>query len=78
MRVHLTCVRTTGRLAKNGSARSTEDNSGSMAEDSGDVETSRALDIHEERVRGLNQSLELMLLGFVNSRRVQQVMIDRL
>jgi len=39
---------TTGRLAEDGGAGTAEDDSGGMREDGGDLEASRALDIHEE------------------------------
>ena len=41
-----------------------------MAEDGGDLEATRALDVHEEGVWALNESLELVLAPFLGCRRV--------
>jgi len=48
-----------------------------MTEHGGDLEAARALHVHEEAVGVLYQALELVLLFLVDSRRVQQVVIDR-
>jgi len=52
---------TTGWLAENGCARSTNDDGLGVGEDGGDVETTWALDVHEERSWLWNKSLELVL-----------------
>lgn len=46
----------------------------SVGENCGNVEASRALNIHEEAVRGLNQSLELVLALLVSERWVAKVL----
>lgn len=46
----------------------------SVGENCGDVEASRALNIHEEAVGGLNQSLELVLALLVSERWVAKVL----
>lgn len=46
----------------------------SVRENSGNVEASRALNIHEETVGGLNQSLELVLGLLVGERWVEEVL----
>ena len=51
---------TTGGLAEDLSAAAAEDNRLGVRENSGDGEAARALDVHEERVRALNQTLELV------------------
>jgi hypothetical protein len=43
----------------------------SMGEDGGDMEAARALDVHEEAVRRLYQSLELVLGFFLSLRRME-------
>jgi len=58
-------------LAENCGTRGAEDDSGGVRENSGDLEASRALHIHEEAVGRLYEALELVLLGLVLSRRIQ-------
>ena len=68
---------TTSRLAQDSGARCAEDDSGGVREDGGDLEAARALDVHEERVGRLDETLQLVLTGLVLSGRVQQVVRDR-
>ena len=44
-----------------------------MREHGGDSEAARALDVHEERVRALNQTLELVAAGLMLRRGVGEV-----
>jgi hypothetical protein len=44
-----------------------------MAENSGNLEASRALDIHEKGIWALNESLKLVSSEFKLSRRMQQI-----
>jgi hypothetical protein len=46
----------------------------SVGENSSNVEASRALNIHKEAVRGLDQSLELVLALLVSERWVAKVL----
>lgn len=45
-----------------------------MGEDGGDVEASRAFNIHEEGVGGLDQSFELVLALLVSEGRVAEIL----
>ena len=45
----------------------------SVAEDGGDLEATRALDVHEERVGALYKALELVLASFAGSGRVEKI-----
>lgn len=67
---------TTGGLAENGSARTTEDDSLSMGEDGGDAEAAGALHIHEVAVGGLNQAGELVLAALVGGLGVEQIVFQ--
>lgn len=53
----------TGGAAENLLAVAAQDNGLSMREHSGDVPAALALHVHEERVGGLHQALQLVLLG---------------
>ena len=44
--------------------------------DGGDLQATRALDIHEEAVRGLHQALELVLLLLVRGTGVEKVILN--
>jgi len=66
-----------GRLAEDAIARCAIDDRVCMGEYSCDLEASRALHVHEEGVRLLNQTLKLMKLLFVVSRRMAKVVLDR-
>ena len=48
-----------------------------MREHGGDLEATRALDIHEKAVRLLNETLQLVLLVLVVGGGVQEVVVDR-
>jgi len=58
----------TSWLAQNSTTSSAEDDSGSMREYSSNLETTRALHIHEERIGRLNKTLQLMELGLILGR----------
>jgi len=45
-----------------------------VREYSGDVDAASALDVHKERVRGLNETLKLVLLLLLGARWVQQIL----
>ena len=45
-----------------------------MRKYSGDVEAAGAFDVHKERVRGLNETLKLVLLLLLGARWVQQIL----
>lgn len=62
-----------GGLAENGRARAADDNSLRMREDCGYVETARTFDIHEERSRGLDKLLQLVLLCLSCRSWVEQI-----
>jgi len=64
-------------LAEHGGARGAEHHSGRVAEHGGDLEAAGALDVHEEGVGRLDETLELVLAGLVLGGRVQQVVRDR-
>lgn len=64
---------TTGRLAQNGGATLADDDGLGVGEDGGDGEASRALDVHEERAGGRNQSLELVLLSLGSRAGVEEI-----
>jgi len=64
---------TTSRLAKHLSAAAAEDNRLRVREHRGDSEATRALDVHEERVGVLNQTLELVAALLLLLRRVYQI-----
>ena len=53
---------TTSGLGKDSRARAAGDNGLGVGEDSSDGETTRALNVHEERSGSSNKSLELVLL----------------
>lgn len=60
-------------LAKNVSASTTDNNGLGVAEDSGDVHATWALDIHEVRVGALYETLELVRVLFVLNGGVQEI-----
>jgi len=62
-----------GRLAEHGRAAAAEDDGLGVAEDGGYAETARALDVHEERVGGLDQALELVAPLLKLPRGVEQI-----
>ena len=64
---------TTGGLAEDLSAAAAEDNRLGVRENSGDGEAARALDVHEERVGALNQTLELVAVLLLLVRWVNEV-----
>jgi len=66
---------TTGRLAKHSGASSADDDRLRVGEDRGDVEATLALDVHEERVWRLHQTLKLVRLLSHGGRWVQEVNI---
>jgi len=63
----------TGRLAEYSRARAAQHHGLRVGEHGGDVEAALALNVHEERVRGLHETLELVLRLLELSRRVQEV-----
>lgn len=67
-----TCL-TTGGLAQDLSAAAAKDNRLGVREDSGNGEAARALHVHEERVRALNQTLQLVGAQLLLLRRVNEV-----
>jgi len=58
-------------LTEDSTASSTEYDSRGMREDGGDLKTARTFNIHEKRIRRLNETFELMLLGLKFSRRMK-------
>ena len=64
---------TTGRLTEDLSAAATEDNRLGVREHGRDGEAARALDVHEERVGALNQTLELVAVLLLLVRWVNEV-----
>lgn len=66
-----------GRLAEHRGASAAHDNRLAVAKHGRDVEATLALDVHEERVRRLNKSLELVLALLELSRLVQEVNVVR-
>lgn len=64
---------TTSGLAQDGGAGRAENDSLSMAEDSGNVEAARALNVHEVGVRRLHKSLQLVLSFFRIKGRVKKI-----
>ena len=66
-----------GRLAEHRGASAAHDNRLAVAEHGRDVEATLALDVHEEGVRRLNKSLELVLALLELSRLVQEVNVVR-
>lgn len=62
-----------GRLAEDGGARAALDNGGGVREDGGDLEASRALDVHEERVGLGHNLLELVGASLNLGRGVEKV-----
>lgn len=69
---------TTSWLAQNLSAASAKNDRLGMRKHSRDGEASRALDVHEKRVRALHHTLELVLASLNLGRRVNQVNSERL
>jgi len=67
----------TGGGAEDGAAGTAENYGLGVREDGSDVEATGALDVHEVRVRGLHQTLELVGLGGLLSRRVKEVDSER-
>lgn len=61
------------RLAKDRAAARALDDGRSVGEDGGDLETTWALDVHEERPRSLDQLLELVLARFGGGRGVEEI-----
>ena len=68
---------TTSRLAEHRRARAAENDSLRVREHRSDIEATLALDVHEERVRRLNQSLELVLARLERGGRVQEIDVLR-
>ena len=64
---------TTGRGAEKCIAVFTDNSRLSMAENSGDVEATRTLYIHEITVRSLNKTLQLVLLSFFFISRISEI-----
>ena len=64
---------TTGRLAKYLSAAAAKDDRLGVREHSCNGEAARALDVHEERVGALNQTLELVAVLLLLVRWVNEV-----
>ena len=64
---------TTGGLAQNLSAAAAKDNRLGVREDSSDGEAARALHVHKERVRALDQTLQLVGAQLLLLRRVNKV-----
>lgn len=64
---------TTSWLAQNLSAASAKNDRLGMRKHSRDGEASRALDVHEKRVRALNQTLELVAVLLLLVRWVNEV-----
>jgi len=48
-----------------------------VREDGGDLEAARALDVHEKRVGGLYETLELVLTSLELGRRVEKIVGER-
>ena len=69
---------TTSWLAQNLSAASAKNDRLSMRKHSRDSEASRALDVHEKRVRALNQTLELVAPLLLLARRVDKINCESL
>lgn len=69
---------TTGWLGEHSGARVTGDSGLGVREHSGDVETTWALDIHEERSWSLHKGLELVTLSLSGGRWVQQILNQNL
>lgn len=63
-------------LAQNCGTLGAENYCGSVTEHGSDLEASRAFDVHEEAVGGLHKALKLVLLLFVHSGGVKQVVIN--
>lgn len=64
---------TASRGAQHSRARRADDDRLRVAEHDGDLEAALALDVHEERVGGLDQPLELVLAGLEGRWRVEEV-----
>ena len=69
---------TTSWLAQNLSAASAKNDRLGMRKHSRDGEASRALDVHEKRVRALNQTLELVAPLLLLARRVDKINCESL
>lgn len=69
---------TTGGLAQNLRAAAAEHNRLGVRENSGDGEAARALDVHEERVGVLNQTLKLVAALLLFRNRVHKINGKRL
>lgn len=67
---------TTGGLAQNVAAGTAEHNGLGVREDSGDLHAAGALDVHEEAVGSLDQSLELVLASLVLVGRVEEIVFQ--
>jgi len=65
-----------GWLAQDGRARAADDDGLGVGEDGGDVETSWALDVHEERAWGWDKCLQLMLLCLSNWVGVEEIFCE--
>ena len=65
-----------GGLTENGGASDAQDDSLGVAENCGDLVTSRALDVHEEGVGVLDQTLQLALALFLLGEGVQQILCE--
>ena len=63
-------------MAENGGASDAQDDSLGVAENCGDLVTSGALDIHEEGVGVLDQTLQLALALFLLREGVQQILSE--
>jgi hypothetical protein len=64
---------TAGGLAQNGLATFASNDGLRVGEDSGDFEAAVATNVHEEAVRTLDETLQLVLLGLKFGVRVQKV-----
>ena len=69
---------TTSWLAQNLSAASAKNDRLGMRKHSRDGEASRAIDVHEKRVRALNQTLELVAPLLLLARRVDKINCESL
>ena len=61
-------------LAQHHRTAPAEHNGLCMGEDGRDIEAAGALDIHKERVRRLNQTLELVFALLIGRARVQEIL----
>lgn len=66
----------TSGLAEDGSTRPTKNNSLGVREDGGDVDASRALDIHKVAVGRLHETLQLVLACFGIIAGVEEIVFE--